>query len=406
MKAVVDPHRDLLERTLRAARRVEAPGIEEDEARERALRAVARARALDRRRRQWLVASSALAVAAAFALVTWTAWPGSRHAPSAGATTPRIASEASLVRLPSGDRIQAEPGAHYDVESTELDRRVRLNRGVARFDVASLAGGSFVVDAGDVSVRVRGTVFSVRHDEAVVVEVFEGSVEVRRGRDRLTLGPGARWTSEEPEPTRSVEAAGRSESTAAVRATETSETTVARTERTSVPTDATEPVRLWGSKQAPSAERGLDALSLADARRRLLERDFEGALAACADHHDAGWQVLRADALRGLRRWREAAEAYDAAIPLLAEARRAQAGYAAARLWSEQIGDASAALASLRASHAATVGSPLEERARALEIELLRRMGRDDGARVREYLRRYPAAGGSDADAVEARERP
>lgn len=405
MKAVVDPHRDLLERTLRAARRVEVPGVEEDEARERALRAVARARALDRRRRQWLVASSALAVAAAFALVTWTVWPGSPHAPVAGAASP-LASETSLVRLPSGDRIQAEPGAHYDVESTELDRRVRLNRGVARFDVASVAGGSFVVDAGDVSVRVRGTVFSVRHDESVVVEVFEGSVEVRRRSARVVLGPGDRWTSEEPEPTRSVEAAGLSEPTATLRPTETSETSVARTVRASAPSDATEPVRLWGSKRAPSAERGLEELSLADARRRLLERDFEGALAACDGHDDAGWQVLRADALRGLRRWREAAEAYDAAIPLLVEARRAQAGYAAARLWSEQVGDASAALASLRESHAATVGSPLEERARVLEIELLRRLGRDDGAQVREYLRRYPTAGGSDADAVEPRGRP
>lgn len=405
MKAVVDPHRDLLERTLRAARRVEVPGVEEDEARERALRAVARARALDRRRRQWLVASSALAVAAAFALVTWTVWPGSPHAPVAGAASP-LASETSLVRLPSGDRIQAEPGAHYDVESTELDRRVRLNRGVARFDVASVAGGSFVVDAGEVSVRVRGTVFSVRHDDSVVVEVFEGSVEVRRGSAHVILGPGDRWGSDEPEPTRSVEAVGLSEPTATLRPTETSETSVARTERASAPSDATEPVRLWGSKRAPSAERGLEELSLADARRRLLERDFEGALAACDGHDDAGWQVLRADALRGLRRWREAAEAYDAAIPLLVEARRAQAGYAAARLWSEQVGDASAALASLRESHAATVGSPLEERARVLEIELLRRLGRDDDVQVREYLRRYPPTGGSDADTVEPRGRP
>lgn len=397
MRAMIDPDQELLERTLRAARKVEAPSIDEDEARERVVRAVARARTITRRRNYAIAGVTALSVAAAFALVVWSALPtpspptaSAEPTSSAPPSPPATEShEVSSVRLPSGDRLVAEPGAHYDVESTDLDRRVHLTRGEVRFDVASLDGGSFTVATSDVEVRVRGTVFSVRCEDHVEVVVFEGSVEVRHGNLRVVLGPGDRWSSADvvaeagamPR-ARTGQVSGRSDGT----------------RRGSDPESTDGLVRLWRSptsglesRSERVGGRGTE-LTLDEARRLLLERDFDGALEACGERREAGWQMLRADALRGLRRWREAAEAYDAAIPLLVHARRAQAGYAAARLWSDQADDPQAALASIRSSHAASIGSPLEERARALEIELLRRLGRDHRAQVQEYLERFPHA--------------
>ncbi len=375
MKAVIDPDQELLERTLKSALRVDAPDVGEDEARERAEQAIARARSIQSQRGRMMVGGVALAVAAAIGLVVWavppTSAPVAHTQPvveeAAVETEERVEQErvdqVSSVRLPSGDRLVADPGAHYDVESTSSDRSVRLSQGEVLFDVAPLDGGSFTVHAGEVDVRVRGTVFSVRRERHVEVEVFEGSVEVSHSSERVLLEPGDRWSSAEvvafaPQPTRP-------------RVVETAR-----------------------HLDAPSVEPEIvevqEALTLAQARVRLRDRDFAGALNACEGHDEPAWQMLRADALRGLRRWREAAEAYDAASSVLGQARRAQASYAAARIWFDRTGDANAALASLRSGNATVVGSPLEERARALEINLLRRLGRDHESRAREYVERFP----------------
>ena len=376
MKAVIDPDQELLERTLKSALRVDAPDIQEDEARERAEQAIARARAVQRQRGRMMVGGVAIAVAAAIALVVW-AVPPTSSAPIAQtqpAEEPVVQPEqleqrdqervdqVSSVRLPSGDRLVADPGAHYDVESTSTDRSVRLSQGEVLFDVAPLDGGSFTVHAGEIDVRVRGTVFSVRRERHVEVEVFEGSVEVSRDGERVLLQPGDRWSSAgvvavAPQPT--------------PRAVETAQ-------------------RLDAPSVEPESAQTVEVLTLAQARARLRDRDFEGALSACEGHDEPAWRLLRADALRGLRRWQEAAEAYDAASSVLGQARQAQASYAAARIWFDRTGDANAALNSLRSGNATAVGSPLEERARALEINLLRRLGRDHESRAREYVERFP----------------
>lgn len=394
MRLVTDPNQELVERVLRASRRIEAPGIDEAEARERVERALARARALERREYRARAAVT-LAIAAA-ALVALVAWQGASTDPTpraastdptpraasstpAAAETSARASEATVALLPSGDRLTPAPGARYVVEASGEQRLVKLLGGEVGFDVATIDGGSFTVVAGDVTVRVRGTVFSVRFERSVDVEVREGVVEVERAGALVRLGRGERWSSVafEEEGGRPIE----SDVRVGIASIDpgTSKRGSARELRR--PARAT-----------PGSSRDDDASELLRARRLLLARDFEGALDACRSRDGADWLLLRADALRGLRRWREAAEAYDAAVIVLSDARRAQVGYAAARLWSGPLADASAALESLWSSRAARPGSSVEERARALEIELLLRLRRDPSARVREYLERFPSA--------------
>jgi TolA-binding protein len=60
----------------------------------------------------------------------------------------------------------------------------------------------FVVQAGEVLVRVVGTRFEVgRSDAGAVVSVTEGIVLVENAGRRVRLGPGDRWSEAEPEPT-------------------------------------------------------------------------------------------------------------------------------------------------------------------------------------------------------------
>jgi hypothetical protein len=392
MRLVHDPDQELLDRVLRAAHRVEAPEIEEQEARERAERATARAAAFERRRRA-VVATFATAVAAAVVLALTGALVPTRapepHARSAPPDVPDVLRPdvPSDARLPSGDRLVVASGTRYEVESTGRDRRIRLDRGEVRFEVAHVDGGSFTVLAGGVAVRVRGTVFSVRADRGVTVEVFEGSVEVRRGDARFVLTGGDRWFSED---VAIGDAPREREHAEPPRDTPRTEADPRRPARTHDVRDSTSQEGTAPSREAAEDAFTTDDDRLREARELLRARDFVGALEVCGGREEADWLLLRADALRGLGRSRDAAEAYDAAVLRLSDARRASAGYAAARLWSESSDGADAALASLRTGHATRPGSAIEERARVLEIELLLRVGGDPRAQIEEYVRRFP----------------
>jgi transmembrane sensor len=83
------------------------------------------------------------------------------------------------LRLASGDELISEGEAHIDVTESAERRVVTLSQGAMLFDVASLPGRAFVVDAGEVEVRVTGTIFAVTHEaQGVAVQVCEGSVDV------------------------------------------------------------------------------------------------------------------------------------------------------------------------------------------------------------------------------------
>jgi hypothetical protein len=91
---------------------------------------------------------------------------------------------------------------------------VSLSRGLVEFDVAPRRSRPpFIIDSGDVKVRVVGTRFSVRRQGASTqVRVQRGVVEVEHGGRTARLGPGDVWLDgvvvgivheSEPEKTRS-----------------------------------------------------------------------------------------------------------------------------------------------------------------------------------------------------------
>ena len=114
---------------------------------------------------------------AATALVgTIAAWkllrPGSRFRTGKG--------EMKVVALKDGSVVTLNTASEIVVNYSEGLRSVELVRGEALFDVAKNKARPFVVAAGDTSVRVVGTSFSVRRFDAAPIQVLvrEGIVEV------------------------------------------------------------------------------------------------------------------------------------------------------------------------------------------------------------------------------------
>jgi transmembrane sensor len=143
---------------------------------ERALGRVHR-EARDRRvRRVVSLAAVSLAAAAVLSVVVT----------SAGGMGERRASGRAVIELADGSRIeQSEDGAAIVEEVSETHVRVRAARGSLRCDVTPRAERRFEVHAGDVTVTVLGTAFTVE-----VLADARARVAVERGRVRVNW-PGA-----------------------------------------------------------------------------------------------------------------------------------------------------------------------------------------------------------------------
>lgn len=391
---------ELLDELAEMARHTEPPRLEEDAAAEMIARAV---RTSSMRRRRRLATTWALA---ATILLGVGVGVGTRLHPT---TAPMRAA------LPSGDRIVAEAGSQFDVETVTTDSRVvRVDHGTVLFDVEPLAPGErFEVHTSDGVVRVRGTVFSVQHEDGVTaVRVYEGEVELERSGRRVRLSAGrmasrGRVESLDEGP---LHDAGRS----AARERET-RAAVARREAAAESTDAIAVVEAAEPAVAAEAEvvepevvaeADADAVAVAVAEpdaevgsaaaRRITrgrvagwiaQRDYARALEHASRR---GWRMLEGDALRGLERFAEAADAYDAVEP--ADGR---AAFAAARIRNNELGDVDGALRSLER---APEHSALDERVLGLRVRLLHRAGRHDEARsdARRYLESWPDGGLAD----------
>jgi len=104
-----------------------------------------------------------------------------------------------LVRLDDGSRVSLNTDSRIAIFYSEGERRVRLDRGEAIFEVAHAPGRPFLVEAGNERIRALGTTFVVRRDAAgrTSVTLIEGRVEVARqaGAARIAvLAPGQRVT--------------------------------------------------------------------------------------------------------------------------------------------------------------------------------------------------------------------
>lgn len=144
-----------------------------------------------RSRVHWLWMPMAAAAAVAFAVFRWE--PGAsgdaRIATPVGGQRQQTLADGSSIILNTGSSVVTAFAAD--------ERRVRLERGEAFFEVAKDAARPFVVEAAGVAVRAVGTAFNVRvRSDAVEVLVTEGRVRVApqpgaSGRIADTMGATA-----------------------------------------------------------------------------------------------------------------------------------------------------------------------------------------------------------------------
>jgi transmembrane sensor len=149
-----------------------------------------------RSRRRWLPLG--VAAAAAAAAIAYVSWPA--PAPSATPFVLTASTEVGKMRkvpLPDGSTVQLNTDTAIAVQFTATERRVRLVRGEAHFQVAKNPARPFIVGAGVVAVRAVGTAFDVRRRaHAVEILVTEGKVRVDDTLGERSLLPAPAADSE------------------------------------------------------------------------------------------------------------------------------------------------------------------------------------------------------------------
>ena len=116
------------------------------------------------------------AIAAAIAVIAGFSWERSE---SAERHLLAVAASPRFLRLSDGSRVELNSGSEVAEHFTATERRIRLIRGEAHFDVAKNPQRPFIVEADTVAVRAVGTAFDVRIGAtAVDVLVTEGKVGI------------------------------------------------------------------------------------------------------------------------------------------------------------------------------------------------------------------------------------
>jgi transmembrane sensor len=135
---------------------------------------------------RWAVAG-ALAAAALAAAVVWLGRPGD-HLENVATS---VAQRRSFT-LADGTRVELNANTRMLIENNRAERRVRLADGEAFFVVTKDRARPFIVETPAGSVRVTGTIFDVRTEDAseLDVTVVEGSVQVHPGEAGGAQPPG------------------------------------------------------------------------------------------------------------------------------------------------------------------------------------------------------------------------
>lgn len=121
--------------------------------------------------RQWAWAAVALIVCGILGPFLYMEWSDPAYVTKIG--------EQRMVRLDDGSRVALNSGSRMVVEYRRSQRRVRLDRGEAFFEVEHNAQRPFVVFAGDQQVAALGTSFGVRYEhKQLAVVLVEGKVAV------------------------------------------------------------------------------------------------------------------------------------------------------------------------------------------------------------------------------------
>ncbi len=367
------------------------------------------ARRILRRRRFWF-GLDAVAVCACIALVFAISKVSTRAAVPAGpneVASQSLPSPSAAVESPPGPgRMTAfADGSVAESSSRETElvvaqdtphRVVAKLTGGARFQVVHDPKRTFEVRAGDVRVRVLGTVFSVQQLPSGLTQVLveRGRVEVAwlGGATLLDSGQGGAFPP-------AVPFEGESDPSAATKPLPGEpEAGVARLDPAPAPASARAPGRereqaSRGAGWRDSARAGdygkayaelhgnANANANANAKEPDAVRDEAGDLMLAADV--ARLSAHPADALRPLRGVCER-HARDRRAPV--------AAFTLGRVLLDDLGRPSEAAAAFQKAHALWPEGPLAEDALAREAEAWDRAGRADGARAAAgaYLGRYP----------------
>lgn len=142
---------------------------------------------LGRLQRWWKPA----AIAASVALVLWgAAMQIADYTGTFGAAQTRFdtaVGDRKVIAMEDGSRIELNTTTALRTAISDGKRQVWLDKGEAFFDVRHRNGQPFIVYAGEKTITVLGTKFSVLHDgEKVVVSVLEGRVRVQDGADKAS----------------------------------------------------------------------------------------------------------------------------------------------------------------------------------------------------------------------------
>jgi FecR protein len=102
----------------------------------------------------------------------------------------------AVLRLSDGSLVEMGERAELSVTARGSDTTIHLARGRIIVQAAKRTAGHLLVDSGDCTVRVTGTVFSVNNGlKGSRVSVFEGQVRVAAGGDERVLAPGDQWAT-------------------------------------------------------------------------------------------------------------------------------------------------------------------------------------------------------------------
>jgi transmembrane sensor len=111
-----------------------------------------------------------------------------------GALAVTLVGESRRIDLPDGSWVLLDADSELRIRYSAGERRMRLDRGRARFNVAHEPGRPFIVDAGDNMVIAHGTIFDVAvGPRGAHVALLRGEIEVRRAH-----GAGVPSTTSEP----------------------------------------------------------------------------------------------------------------------------------------------------------------------------------------------------------------
>ncbi len=332
--------------------------------RERRVQAAA-LRKLGGRRQPWVLVTVATA-AVAIALASFN-WVRSSETPrvAAAVTTPAVK---TLLKLTDGSDVTSKSNdARIEpVAVTPTEVTLRLEAGTARFSVTPDPTRTFRVLAGDVTVTVLGTVFTVGYEAKNV------SVQVERGRVRVN-GPEGERTLEVNQSTSMSTRAG--ESPAAV---------------TPIP----EIIDLDKEDRAPSsAARGPSWRALA------RDGDYQGALTRLKLEGSESVRDMPEDLLLAADAARLGGQPERAVGPLsrivsahASDSRAPLAAFTLGRTLLDQLGRPRQAAKAFATAQRLDVTGSLSEDALAREVECWSRAGETEQARSRAeaYLVRYP----------------